>query len=72
MKSYKSKILLLAICALPILGSACPMCQAGATKRTQKAYLQTTAILALIPLLGGGSIFYWFYSKGKKLNEENK
>ena len=75
----KSKLILIVLAAVFILhvtASACPLCQAGATKRTQKAYEQTTALLALLPILAGGGIGFWLYNKTKhsgqneqKLNE---
>jgi len=68
MKTVKVLIVLMGIYLAPILSSACPLCQAGATKRTQKAYEETTAILALLPIVGGGGIFYWLYSRSKKIN----
>lgn len=49
-----------------VSADACPLCQAGATKRTQKAYEETTAILALLPLLGAGGIYFWIRKNGKK------
>ena len=70
MKRFRPTILLIAILALPLISDACPLCQAGATKRTQKAYVQTTILLALLPLAGGGGIIYWFLSKAKKLKKD--
>ena len=71
MKNIRVYIVLAAIFVLPNLVNACPLCQAGATKKTQKAYEETTAILALIPILGGGGISYWFISKARKNKRED-
>ena len=68
MKKFKVLIIFIGIYLSPVFSSACPLCQAGATKRTQKAYEETTAILALLPIVGGGGIFYWLYSRSKKIN----
>ena len=43
--------------------SACPLCQAGATKKTQAAYLDTTFLLMSIPIVGGGIFFFWLRAK---------
>ncbi len=64
-KKYLILVLYTALWILPVVTEACPLCQAGATKKTQKAYEETTALLALLPILGGGGIFYWLYSKNK-------
>ncbi len=56
----------MAVMLLSASAQACPLCQAGATKRTQKAYEETTAILALLPLLSAGGIYYWIRKQGKK------
>lgn len=66
MKTLRIYTLFIMLAFLPALSDACPLCQAGATKRTQKAYKETTALLALLPLVGAGSIFFWLYSKYKK------
>jgi hypothetical protein len=72
MRSVRVYTALIALFVLPAFVKACPMCQAGATKKTQTAYEETTAILALIPILGGGGISYWFYSKVKKNKKEDE
>jgi hypothetical protein len=66
MKRFRTIFLFLALCTLPFFVKACPLCQAGATKRSQKAYNETIVLLASLPLIGGGGIFYWLYSKRKK------
>ncbi len=48
--------------------SACPLCQAGATKKTQSAYLDTTFLLMSIPIISGAILFFWLkgkYGKGE-------
>ena len=72
MRNFRVKYLLLflVLLALPILTVACPLCQAGATKRTASAYKETTALLALLPIAGGGGIFYWLYSKGREAGKK--
>ena len=67
-RKYITLLVLVGLWTAPAITNACPLCQAGATKKTQKAYEQTTALLALIPLIGGGGIFYWMYSRSKKRN----
>jgi hypothetical protein len=71
MKRYKSLLIMIAICAMPFFADACPLCQAGATKRSQKAYNQTIILLACMPLVSGGGIFFWLYSKKKHEDEDN-
>ena len=47
---------------------ACPLCQAGATKKTQSAYLDSTFLLMFTPLIAGGFLFFWLrgkYGKGE-------
>jgi hypothetical protein len=66
MKMNKIFGVLFAIMLFTLAADACPLCQAGATKRTQKAYEETTAILALLPLLSAGGIYYWIRKQGKK------
>jgi hypothetical protein len=68
MKKCKLLLILYPLLALPVLTQACPLCQAGATKRSQKAYNETIILLASLPLVGGGSIFYWLYTKKKNEN----
>jgi hypothetical protein len=36
--------------ALSYQVAACPLCQAGATKKTQSAYLGTTVLLMSVPI----------------------
>jgi len=48
--------------------AACPLCQAGATKKTQSAYLNTTFLLMSVPIISGGILFFWLkakYGKGE-------
>jgi len=71
MKRIRAYVVLAGMFVLPVFIDACPLCQAGATKKTQKAYEETTAILALIPILGGGGISYWFISKARKNRKED-
>jgi hypothetical protein len=71
MKRWKFFIVVLLL-VLPFVVQACPLCQAGATKRTQKAYNETIILLASLPLVGGGGIFYWLYSKRKHSNDSHK
>ena len=66
MKKNKIISVLFAVLLFSVAADACPLCQAGATKRTQKAYEETTAILALLPLLSAGGIYYWIRKQGKK------
>jgi hypothetical protein len=72
MKKVKLYTVLTFMFLLPVLADACPLCQAGATKKTQKAYEETTALLALIPILGGGGITYWLYSMVKKNKKDDE
>jgi hypothetical protein len=54
--------------ALGCLVSACPLCQAGATQKTQSAYLNTTVLLMSVPIISGGILFFWLkgkYGKGE-------
>jgi len=53
---------------LPELGVACPLCQGGQSisKKTIFAYKAVTAFLALLPIIGCSSIFYWIYRKTSK------
>jgi len=47
---------------------SCPLCQAGATKKTQSAYLNTTVLLMSVPIISGGILFFWLkgkYGKGE-------
>lgn len=70
-RKYLILTIFTAIYFLPVASNACPLCQAGATKRTNKAYKEVTAFLALLPIIGGGGIFYWLRS-GSKDEEANK
>ncbi|MEI6817754.1 MAG: hypothetical protein WCL14_14205 [Bacteroidota bacterium] len=55
---------------LPVLAHACPLCQGGGTtKDTVTAYKGITALLALIPIIGGSALFYWLYVKYKNNGE---
>lgn len=70
----KTAILILifsAIFLLPSVIEACPLCQGGAEKDTDFAYKGITLFLALLPILGGCGIFYWFYHQNKKLSDNN-
>jgi hypothetical protein len=43
---------------------ACPLCQGGGnTPDTVTAYKGITLFLALLPVGGGGLLFYWIYRK---------
>lgn len=70
-RNYTSIILFLFIFLIPLVGSACPMCQGGPTKDTILAYKGITLFLALLPILGGGGIFYWIYLRSKNIKESN-
>lgn len=70
MKKYRTLMVIVAFFIVPFFVSACPLCQAGATKRSQKAYNQTIILLACMPLVSGGGIFYWLYSKRKQQDKE--
>lgn len=47
---------------------ACPMCQGEAKENTAVAYKAVTAFLALLPIIGGCSIFYWIFKKNREMN----
>lgn len=64
-----SFVIFLAIFLLPLMVGACPMCQGGPSKDTVLAYKGITLFLALLPILGGGGIFYWIYLRSKNLKE---
>ncbi|HTB31570.1 MAG TPA: hypothetical protein VK808_06065 [Bacteroidia bacterium] len=70
----KSKIILFLVAisyqllAISYKVAACPLCQAGATKKTQSAYLNTTVLLMSVPIISGGILFFWLkakYGKGE-------
>ncbi len=70
-KQIKSVLLLVTIFALPFMSGACPLCQAGGTKRTQKAYNQSTLLMALLPITGTGAILFWMRAKRKQMEKGN-
>jgi hypothetical protein len=51
--------------AISYSASSCPLCQAGATKKTQAAYLDSTFLLMLLPIISGAVLFFWLRSKYK-------
>ena len=51
--------------ALSYSVAACPLCQAGATKKTQSAYLDSTFLLMSLPIISGGALFFWLRAKYK-------
>ena len=55
---------------LPAIAGACPLCQGGASEKTAIAYKGITLFLALMPIIGGGGIFYWIYCKNKTQENE--
>ncbi len=71
--NFRTLLLCAAFFLLPFLSEACPMCQGGTSKDTIFAYKGITLFLALLPVLGGGGIFYWIYLRSKKAeSEQNK
>ncbi len=67
MKKIRYFLFLGAVSLLPLSALACPLCQAGGTKRTQKAYNETTLLLALLPITGTGAILLWMRSKRRQM-----
>jgi hypothetical protein len=51
------------ILSISYKASACPLCQAGATKQTQAAYLGTTILLMSIPMVSLGLLIFWLRGK---------
>lgn len=47
--------------------AACPLCQAGGTKKTQSAYLDTVVLLISVPVISGGILFFWIKAKYNKV-----
>ncbi len=67
-KNIVSILVLVVIVAAPFIIKACPLCQGGGTSpETIRAYKGITLLLALLPVLGGGILFYWIYTKIKKI-----
>jgi hypothetical protein len=71
-KKYISHLICLVSVIFPLLSNACPMCQGGPSENTIMAYKCITLFLALMPIVGGGGIFYWIYLRTKKLNENHE
>ena len=70
MKKYFPLLLIIFFIALvPVLADACPMCKGGGTRQTAFAYKSITAMLASLPLLMGGGIWWWINSKLKSKNK---
>lgn len=47
---------------------ACPMCQGKSEGNVITAYKAVTAFLALLPIIGGCSIFYWIFKRNRETN----
>lgn len=64
-------LILSVILLSPSIADACTMCQgaSGYSKATVNAYRGITLLLAFLPILGGGGLFYWIYKRYKKLEE---
>lgn len=65
MKVYKKYFLLTLAFYLPGISWACSVCQGGYTPKQVNAYLITTCLLASMPIIMAGLIFYWIYKRYK-------
>ena len=69
MKNHHRYILLLVLLfAIPAIADACPMCQGPGSEETVSAYKKVTLFLAALPIFGAFGIFYWLYSRSKKMD----
>ena len=68
MKKIFPILIFILVLFLPAIASACPLCQGGQgySKASISAYKATTAFLLLLPIIGGGGIFYWIYSRKRE------
>ncbi|HEY4798707.1 MAG TPA: hypothetical protein VII99_06475 [Bacteroidia bacterium] len=74
MKNYfHITVLILVVLLLPYAADACPLCQGGAgyNQQTLTAYKSVTAVLASLPLVMGGGI-YWFIRRKFRNSEKEK
>lgn len=65
----KSLILSLVFLA-PQVVQACSVCRSGFEDNEVEAYLQITALLAFLPIIGGCALGYWIYKKYKNYEVE--
>ncbi|MBX7153655.1 MAG: hypothetical protein U0Y96_06080 [Candidatus Kapaibacterium sp.] len=71
MKNIPVLILVMAFVLHPEVLTACPLCQGGqgVSQQTIAAYKGITLLLALLPVVGAGGIFYWIYNKYKRFEQ---
>ena len=59
---------------LPHIADACPLCQGGQgySPKTLTAYKSITAVLASLPLIMGGGIFWYLRKKFRNAEKEEE
>ncbi len=65
MKSLARLLTVFVVVCYGISMTACPLCQGGQglSENTISAYKGITLLLALMPLVGSASIFYWIHRR---------
>ncbi len=65
MKKHIHILLIVAFAFLPSLAEACAVCGGSFTEGEVSAYLNITALLAVVPLVMMVALAYWIYKKYK-------
>jgi hypothetical protein len=59
----------LTLLLLPAVAHACPVCSTG-FEQNREAFIETTAIMSLLPLALIGGVAYYWRRKSRQMEEE--
>lgn len=68
MRSLKAFLVTMILLAPHVL-EACSVCGGANSPLQTAAYLNTTFLLAGMPMVIGAAVFFWIYKKSKTVNE---
>ena len=59
MRSYFTRLVVLAVVFAPEIAAACSVCFSGRSDQTRTAFIATTGLLTALPLLLIGALVWW-------------
>ena len=57
---------------VPRLAAACAVCFTGRSDEARVAFLETSALLTLLPLLMIGSLVWWLFRRARQIRDDHR
>jgi hypothetical protein len=72
LKGGAGLLVALALCLLPRVAHACPVCFAAKNDASRVAFIVTTGFLTALPLVVLGGLIYWVFRRSRALEQQER